>query len=156
MSDKTSREDDELRASHGLAVQPRPKPNGYNSAHDIVARDLIGSEGYPALTEPLDLVAMYSDLADNFENVALALGENPQEVMTKRKEFGLAKYGTILQPANGRSNLRDLLDELGDALVYLKCEIMQDGWKRCSEAGGHFYQPGNPACAVCGYREGEG
>ena len=129
MSDKTSREDDELRASHGLVVQPRPKPNGYDSAHDIVARDLIGSEGYPALTEPLDLVAMYSDLADNFENVALALGENPQEVMTKRKEFGLAKYGTILQPHNGRNHLADALDEFADALVYLRCAIYEEKGK---------------------------
>ena len=35
-----------------------------------------------------------------------------------RKAFGIRKYGTALQPGNGRDMLQDLIDELMDALIY--------------------------------------
>lgn len=40
-----------------------------------------------------------------------------------RKKFGIAKYGTALQPNNGRNNLIDCYQELLDLLVYLRSEI---------------------------------
>lgn len=43
--------------------------------------------------------------------------------MAARKEFGLAKYGSLLQPGNGRDNLQDLYEELLDACVYIRNEI---------------------------------
>lgn len=43
--------------------------------------------------------------------------------MAARKEFGLAKYGTLLQASNGRDNLQDLYEELLDACVYIRNEI---------------------------------
>ena len=43
--------------------------------------------------------------------------------MAARKEFGLAKYGSLLQASNGRDNLQDLYEELLDLAVYLRNEI---------------------------------
>lgn len=43
--------------------------------------------------------------------------------MAARKEFGLAKYGSLLQPSNGRDNLQDAYEEVLDLAVYLRNEI---------------------------------
>jgi hypothetical protein len=42
------------------------------------------------------------------------------EDMRQRDALGLSRYGTRLQPHNGRDALRDLAEELYDAVVYLK------------------------------------
>lgn len=39
--------------------------------------------------------------------------------LTERKEFGLKKYGTLLQVGNGRNSLRDAYEEAQDLVVYL-------------------------------------
>lgn len=44
------------------------------------------------------------------------------DLMQKRKAFGLEKYATLLQAGNGRDSLSDLIDELGDAIVYAVTE----------------------------------
>jgi hypothetical protein len=41
------------------------------------------------------------------------------ELIKSRKEFGLQKYGTILQPFNGRDFSMDGLEEALDLLVYV-------------------------------------
>lgn len=45
--------------------------------------------------------------------------------MEARKAFGLRKYGTLLQAHNGRDALRDLYDELLDAIVYVR-QLMEE------------------------------
>jgi hypothetical protein len=40
--------------------------------------------------------------------------------ITKRDELGFKRYGTHLQPFNGRNQLQDLYEELLDAVVYLR------------------------------------
>lgn len=45
--------------------------------------------------------------------------------MAERDRFGKDKYGVRLQPHNGRSFLRDLYQELLDAVVYLRGEIYE-------------------------------
>jgi hypothetical protein len=40
------------------------------------------------------------------------------ESLGRRKELGLSRYGSLLQPGNGRNSLRDLREELEDGLVY--------------------------------------
>jgi hypothetical protein len=37
-----------------------------------------------------------------------------------RKQAGLAKYGTVLQPNNGRNAYMDVYQELLDAIVYMR------------------------------------
>lgn len=44
-----------------------------------------------------------------------------------RREVGIERYGTALQPFNGRNALRDLYEELLDAATYIKqCIVEQD------------------------------
>ena len=42
-----------------------------------------------------------------------------------RDKFGLSKYGTRLQPFNGRNVLNDLYQELLDAVVYIRQLIFE-------------------------------
>lgn len=43
----------------------------------------------------------------------------------KRKELGIERYGTGLQPFNGRDFLRDGYEESMDLLMYLRGEMYQ-------------------------------
>lgn len=42
-----------------------------------------------------------------------------------RDQFGLSKYGTRLQPGNGRDSLRDAYEEALDLVVYLRNAIYE-------------------------------
>lgn len=42
-----------------------------------------------------------------------------------RKQVGIRRYGTALQPGNGRDALLDLYEELLDACCYLKQALME-------------------------------
>jgi hypothetical protein len=46
----------------------------------------------------------------------------------KRKEIGIQRYGTLLQPFNGRDFLRDAYEECLDQVMYLRgCLFERDG-----------------------------
>lgn len=48
--------------------------------------------------------------------------------LRERLNVGIQRYGTGLQPHNGRDMLRDLYDELMDACVYVRgCLYERDG-----------------------------
>lgn len=47
------------------------------------------------------------------------------EDMKARKQFGLEKYSTVLQAFNGRKPLKDLYEELLDAVVYAKQALIE-------------------------------
>lgn len=74
--------------------EPAPVRNDNPSIHDLVVADLASSQGR-AVTRL-------------------------SEVLGERREFGLKKYGTLLQADNGRDPLADLIDELCDAVVYAR------------------------------------
>jgi hypothetical protein len=68
----------------------------------------------------------------NFERQAQPIpNSNPSvwlaviDDMNKRNDFGIKKYGTPLQPNNGRDSLRDAYEELLDLVVYLKQYIIE-------------------------------
>lgn len=42
-----------------------------------------------------------------------------------RKELGIERYGTVLQPHNGRDMLQDAYEEALDLAFYLKALIME-------------------------------
>lgn len=48
------------------------------------------------------------------------------EDMKARDNFGARKYGTHLQPFNGRSALRDAYQEALDLVVYLRQRIFEE------------------------------
>lgn len=72
-------------------MQPPPVPNGLPHIADLVCADL-----------------------DAFGYVEAAAA------VRERKQIGIEKYGTALQPFNGRRAGRDLVDELTDAPQYAK------------------------------------
>lgn len=45
--------------------------------------------------------------------------------MRERDRIGTAKYGTRLQPGNGRDALRDAYEEALDLVVYLRTAILE-------------------------------
>ena len=121
MSNNTSDEDDQMRANHGLEVQPAPKSNQYPSAHELVEFDLVN-----ATPMQLNLRTEYANIINVFNSLAYVLNVDPVEIMEARKNFGREKYGTLLQPHNGRDQLHDALDELADALVYYRCKLYEE------------------------------
>lgn len=78
-------------------AEPPPKHNDHPAVADVVAADII-SRGLP-------------------KGMA-------RDVMA-RKAMGLKKYGTVLQPCNGRDNLNDLYQELVDAAKYAMTEYLE-------------------------------
>jgi hypothetical protein len=58
--------------------------------------------------------------------------------ITARREVGIERYGTALQPRNGRDALRDAYEEALDLCMYLK-QIMveRDAVPACSISVGH-------------------
>lgn len=44
-----------------------------------------------------------------------------------RRQVGISRYGTALQPHNGRDALRDLYEELLDAVMYVKQVMVERG-----------------------------
>jgi hypothetical protein len=45
--------------------------------------------------------------------------------LEERKAFGLRKYQSLLQAGNGRNTLKDLYEELLDAVVYARTELAE-------------------------------
>ena len=45
--------------------------------------------------------------------------------MQSRNEFGIGKYGTPLQPFNGRNQLKDAYQEVLDLAVYMRAAIFE-------------------------------
>lgn len=52
------------------------------------------------------------------------------EDLTARKQFGLRKYNSLLQPNNGRSMLQDAYEEVLDLAVYLRGALEEERTKK--------------------------
>jgi hypothetical protein len=127
VSDKISN-DEAMRARAGLMVQPLPEPNNLPSAHDLVARDLrlqLLADGLQKEVS-VELQLIYIESMISFARLCTRLGRSPRDVIAARKTFGQEKYGTPLQPFNGRDQLEDALDEKADDLVYLRMAIYEE------------------------------
>ena len=59
--------------------------------------------------------------------------------MEARKQFGINKYGTALQPFNGRDMLQDAYEEILDLCVYLKGRLVEDQIVREDLAQGRLF-----------------
>lgn len=105
--------------------QPNPIPNNFPAVWDLVFQDLQSNE--PAEKTPeAELFYMATSLATaiksmkmgrvTFEEALVAASEDAK----KRNEFGIAKYGTPLQPFNGRDALQDAYEEALDLVAYLQ------------------------------------
>jgi hypothetical protein len=84
--------------------QPMPTKNDQPCVQDLVIQDLH------RLSASLDRQPHIDDDA-----YALVIAD-----VEARKAIGLAKYGTLLQPFNGRNALVDAYQEAGDLVQYLR------------------------------------
>lgn len=133
MSSKVSSIDDAMRKRHGLNVQPFPVHNKFSSAHDML---LMAIEGWDEdktpelkeIEENTDATSALGLLFVAMKALAKELDVDPAAMIQARKNFGLEKYGTVLQPYNGRNNVEDALDEVIDGLVYLMCKMYENGF----------------------------
>lgn len=55
--------------------------------------------------------------------------------MQNRHKVGIKRYGTALQPFNGRKSLQDLYEELLDACAYIKQNMMEETFKNNIKKG---------------------
>lgn len=56
-----------------------------------------------------------------------------------REQVGISRYGTALQPFNGRDALRDLYEELLDGAMYVKQQMIERDAKAESLRQAHAY-----------------
>jgi hypothetical protein len=81
----------------GIATEPLPVKNGRPYIQDLVVADL----NEPQMLEAPGSARVKADIS-------------------KRKEFGIKKYGTGLQAFNGRRPLVDAYQEVLDGVMYLR------------------------------------
>ena len=82
-------------------AQPAPIKRTTTPIHDLVIIDLMTS-------------------FDTSGNVGLLMKE-----LNDRKAIGLAEYGTPLQAFNGRDCEKDSIEEMADAICYLKQGVLE-------------------------------
>jgi hypothetical protein len=75
--------------------------------------------------------------------------------MAERKQFGLDKYGTVLQAGNGRKALWDAYQEVLDLAVYLRQKIEEDARDAVAAAPAADGEPEH-RCERCGEPMPEG
>lgn len=115
---------------------------------DVELRGFAGHMGGPGWRRLMDTPAFEaakSTLSQNAQELfdkAGAYGVNEQpdpipndkpsihdlviQAVEQRKQFGLEKYGTLLQAGNGRKSLKDALEEILDLACYLMCVIVEE------------------------------
>lgn len=96
-------------SNHGhLEPEPSPQPNGKPSVWEAVIEDTKR------------FYSMFSCLGNYDRRIDGLLSD-----MKLRDKQGREKYGTPLQPFNGRNALRDAYQEALDLCVYLKQKIIE-------------------------------
>lgn len=105
---------------------PTPERPELPAVWDLVRADVEQGDGLRGL---VPLQKMYEQLLDLCAAARLHIAppESLSEVkaqlladMAERDQLGRARYGTPLQPHNGRSPLVDVYQEVLDAVVYLR------------------------------------
>lgn len=107
-------------------LTPKPQQLDLALKRELVAQGAAREEPPPqGVLEDFDLSAqgaVHRDLMDctnPWFNPAAAKG------IRERAEWGREKYGTYLQPFNGRFGIRDAMAEAADLVVYLKQMVME-------------------------------
>lgn len=89
-----------------------PCPSCYDEPSDAPVPSRAGREG-----DSQDLPTV-----NEFEDVQSAVIRD----IEARRLVGISRYGTALQPFNGRSALLDLYEELLDAAMYVKQKLIEE------------------------------
>lgn len=114
-------EDEPPAAMRPTDEEPAPAPErpGLPAVWDLVLADMAGRLSPPPCfeVEPQKVYIVILRLA---QGLAASLGSDIAADMRERDITGRARYGTPLQPFNGRRALVDAYQELLDAVVYLR------------------------------------
>lgn len=73
----------------------------------------------------MDSSELLTEQAAPVPNTAPSVQEMVLDDIRARMQVGLQRYGTLLQPHNGRDSLRDLYEELLDAACYARQAIAE-------------------------------
>lgn len=95
-----------------MTEQPAPVPNRWPGAHDELIESLRDLKGPEA--------------------------ERMRQELAARRDLGRERYGTLLQPFNGRDALRDLLEEVLDAMAYAHQVRLEDGFASLPDDGSNL------------------
>ena len=128
-------DDDEFMHQVGLLMkkyhkqnddQPLSKPNDLPATWEKVIFDLSEFAGSKTIYD--DEESVYNELISLTQAIAkfnsISLSELIEECY-KRDELGLQRYGTRLQPFNGRDSIKDAFQEILDLLVYMKNVVLE-------------------------------
>jgi hypothetical protein len=108
----------QVSANHIPDFDQRVEKYKREQAHERAVREEVGastSSGIDIRPQP-----------EPIENTLGAVWDQVIEDMEQRNEAGVEKYGTPLQPFNGRDALVDAYQEVLDCAVYLKQRIAED------------------------------
>jgi len=106
--------------------QPAPVPERPDLpvVWDLVLEDVLQRYRPPACFM-LDEQKVYVNVLRLAQGLAATLGSDVIADMRERDATGRARYGTPLQPHNGREALKDAYQELLDAAVYLRQHLYE-------------------------------
>lgn len=99
----------------------------YRAGLDDMPADNVRSEPEPEPAEPERAGREGDSQAMPVVNDELDIQSRVIADITARRQLGIRRYGTALQPHNGRSALLDLYEELVDAVMYAKQRLVEEG-----------------------------
>jgi hypothetical protein len=108
-------------------MQWRNPPRTLDAAYERDAM-LKGFKITPSFPENIPIKEWERE-PDPIKNSLPSIADLVIQDIQSRKEMGLQKYGTPLQPFNGRRALKDLYEELMDAVLYLRQEMYEQDHK---------------------------
>ncbi|AVO25157.1 hypothetical protein KHQ84_gp157 [Rhodococcus phage Finch] len=103
------------QAECGLVDQPDPECEQHHMNKTM--RQIHSAEGCPG--RRTNIVEREDEQPDPVANDEPSAHDIAIASLTERKEFGLKKYGTLLQVGNGRNSIKDAYEEAQDLVVYL-------------------------------------
>lgn len=114
--------------------QPTPVKTDGPSSWDLVIEDMTSDEA--VITDEYE--SLYADILSVAARLIcldeLRLGNEVNgeisirrfcELAKQRDDFGFEKYGTRLQPFNGRDSISDCIEEVLDLCVYYKTFLLE-------------------------------
>lgn len=102
------------QAAIRILKAPAAQTNEETTVSDVMPDDL---------TRALAAASGVDIQADPVPNGSPSMHDLVADDLRRRRDFGLRKYGTLLQAGNGRDALRDAYDEALDLAVYLRQAI---------------------------------
>ena len=109
--------------------EPNPQQNTNPSSWDLVINDLTNLNDIKPESFYAGLIFICAELIRVYEYdngnaiTEVEAIDTIKKLAKQRDDFGAAKYGTRLQPFNGRNAIKDCIEEALDLLVYYRTDM---------------------------------